>query len=125
MDRPRASPARRAPCSCSPAPTSIEPFRRPAGAPVSVWTRASFTWTTTLAALALRTSMVAHADRLWVTTSTPKVCMPETVRLFEQITRERGDAIAIVARDATLSFSALRSEARRLAEDLRAAGVRE
>ncbi len=51
--------------------------------------------------------------------------MRDFIRLFEQVASERRDASAVVARDATLSFFALRSEARRLAEELRLAGVRQ
>ncbi len=57
--------------------------------------------------------------------------MPDVLRLFEATVRERGHASAVVARDASfvssagLSFSALHLEARRLAERLCAAGVRE
>jgi amino acid adenylation domain-containing protein/thioester reductase-like protein len=51
--------------------------------------------------------------------------MSDFLRLFDQVVRERADASAVVARDATLSFSALRTQARRLAGELQAAGVRE
>jgi amino acid adenylation domain-containing protein/thioester reductase-like protein len=51
--------------------------------------------------------------------------VPEILRLFERIVEERGDASALVARDATLSFAELRAQAKRLATELRAAGVRE
>jgi amino acid adenylation domain-containing protein len=50
--------------------------------------------------------------------------MSDFIRLFEQVASERRDAGAVVARDATLSFLALRSGAQRLAEELRVAGVR-
>jgi amino acid adenylation domain-containing protein/thioester reductase-like protein len=49
--------------------------------------------------------------------------VPEFLHLFERVVRERGDAPAVVARDATLSFSALRAAAVGLAEQLAAAGV--
>ncbi len=51
--------------------------------------------------------------------------MSDFIRLFDAVASERRDASAVVARDATLSFLALRSEAQQLAEELRVAGVRE
>jgi amino acid adenylation domain-containing protein/thioester reductase-like protein len=51
--------------------------------------------------------------------------MSDFIRLFDQVASERRDASAVVARDATLSFFALRSAAQRLAEELHAAGLRE
>jgi nonribosomal peptide synthetase DhbF len=51
--------------------------------------------------------------------------MPELLRALEGVVRERGAATAVVASDAMLSFAALEAEARRLADRLRAAGVRQ